>query len=216
MAKYCRSYCNLIEWNENTLMTDTVIDFIRHGEPEGGRRFRGHGVDDPLSEKGWAQMWAAVPDTPPWTQIISSPLLRCRQFAEALAESCDIAVSIEDRFKEVGFGEWEGKSPAQLQQQDAAAYVAFYRDPLQNRPAGAEPWDQFAVRVSAALDDVSKNFSGQQVLVVTHAGVVRAVAAEVLDASANAAYRISVDNASLSRIRYDGNHYRLEYLNRTS
>jgi broad specificity phosphatase PhoE len=196
-------------------MADTLIDFIRHGEPEGGRRFRGYGVDDPLSEKGWAQMWAAVPDAPPWTQIISSPLLRCRQFAEALAARCDIAVTLDDRLKEVGFGEWEGKTPALIQQLDAEAYAAFYRDPLQNRPAGAEPWDQFVARVSAALDEVNKNFSGQQVLVVTHAGVIRAVAAKVLDASARAAYRIGVDNASISRFRYDGNHYRLEYLNRT-
>ena len=197
-------------------MTDTVIDFIRHGEPEGGRRFRGHGVDDPLSENGWAQMWAAVPDAPQWTQIISSPLLRCRQFAEALAESCDIAVTIEDRFKEVGFGEWEGKTPALIQQEDAEAYAAFYRDPVQNRPAGAESWDQFTARVLSALDEVNKNFSGQQVLVVTHAGVIRAVAAKVLDASAHEAYRIGVDNASVSRFRYNGNNYHLEYLNRTS
>lgn len=199
-----------------TLMTGTVIDFIRHGEPEGGRRFRGHGVDDPLNEKGWAQMWAAVADAPPWTQIISSPLQRCRQFAEALGERYDIAVTIDDRFKEVGFGEWEGKTPALIQQEDVGAYAAFYRDPLRNRPAGAESWDQFAVRVSMALDDLNKNFSGQQVLVVTHAGVIRAVAAKVLDASARAAYRIGVDNASLSRFRYDGNNYCLEYLNRTS
>ena len=37
----------------------TLIDMIRHGEPVGGRRYRGQ-IDDPLSEKGWRQMWAAV------------------------------------------------------------------------------------------------------------------------------------------------------------
>lgn len=195
-------------------MPDTVIDLIRHGEPEGGRCFRGHRVDDPLSEKGWAQMWAAVPDVPPWTQIVSSPLQRCRQFAEAMGERFEISVSVDDRFKEVGFGDWEGKSPALIQQQDAEAYAAFYRDPVKHRPAGAEPWEEFAARVSAALEDVGKNFSGQQVLVVAHAGVIRAAVAMVLDASADAAYRIKVDNAGLTRFRYDGTAYRLEYLNR--
>ena len=33
----------------------TRIDLIRHGEPVGGRRYRGQ-IDDPLSEKGWKQM----------------------------------------------------------------------------------------------------------------------------------------------------------------
>ncbi len=42
------------------MIQNTKIDIIRHGEPIGGPRFRGHGVDDPLSEKGWEQMWNAV------------------------------------------------------------------------------------------------------------------------------------------------------------
>ena len=39
----------------------TTIDLIRHGEPVGGRKYRGQ-TDDPLSEKGWEQMWKAVGD----------------------------------------------------------------------------------------------------------------------------------------------------------
>ncbi|MHB1590203.1 MAG: histidine phosphatase family protein [Sulfuricella sp.] len=42
-------------------MKSTTIDLIRHGEPVGGRRYRGR-TDDPLSEKGWNQMWTAVGD----------------------------------------------------------------------------------------------------------------------------------------------------------
>jgi len=37
----------------------TTIDLLRHGEPEGGVRYRGDGVDDPLSARAWKQMWAA-------------------------------------------------------------------------------------------------------------------------------------------------------------
>lgn len=195
-------------------MTDTIVDFMRHGEPEGGRCFRGHSVDDPLSEKGWAQMWAAVPDVPVWTHIVSSPLQRCRQFAEAMTERFGMPVTVDDRFKEVGFGEWEGKSPAEIQQHDPEAYAAFYRDPIKHRPAGAESWQVFSARVSAALDEVNQQFSGQRVLVVAHAGVIRAVAAKVLDASATAAYRIKIDNAGLTQFRHDGNTSRLEFLNR--
>lgn len=195
-------------------MGDTVIDFIRHGEPEGGRRFRGNRVDDPLSEKGWSQMWGAVVGDPAWAHIVSSPLQRCRQFAEAMTERYGIPVSLDDRFKEVGFGDWEGKSPTQIQQQDAEAYAAFYRDPVNNRPVGAESWVQFSARVSAALDEVSKQFSGQHVLVVAHAGVIRAAVAEVLNAPVEAAYRIKVENAGLTRLQYDGKVFRLDYLNR--
>jgi len=53
----------------------TTLDLMRHGEPVGGRRYRGQ-IDDPLSEKGWAQMQAAVGEKVPWTRVVSSPLLR--------------------------------------------------------------------------------------------------------------------------------------------
>ena len=36
-----------------SIVKETLVDFIRHGEPEGGRRYRGNAVDDVLSEKGW-------------------------------------------------------------------------------------------------------------------------------------------------------------------
>ena len=68
-------------------MKNTIIDFIRHGEPVGGRAYRGHNIDDPLSEKGWQQMRTAVADHCPWSQLISSPLLRCKDFANELAEN---------------------------------------------------------------------------------------------------------------------------------
>ena len=65
-------------------MSETIIDLMRHGEPVGGRKYRGQ-MDDPLSEKGWAQMRAKLTDRAPWQRVISSPLSRCRAFAEALS-----------------------------------------------------------------------------------------------------------------------------------
>ena len=48
----------------------TTVDLLRHGEPEGGKKFRG-AVDDPLSPQGWAQMRTAVGDGRDW-QVIRS------------------------------------------------------------------------------------------------------------------------------------------------
>jgi alpha-ribazole phosphatase len=73
-------------------MTGTLIDLIRHGEPAGGRRYRGHGLDDPLTEKGWSQMWDAVGEFSAWQQIITSPMQRCQAFAHALGERHAIPV----------------------------------------------------------------------------------------------------------------------------
>ncbi|MGB5669435.1 MAG: histidine phosphatase family protein, partial [Sedimenticolaceae bacterium] len=87
----------------------STIDLLRHGEPAGGVRYRGDGVDDPLTERGWAQMWAAVGEPSDWTHVVSSPLRRCRSFAEAVAERFDLPLLVDERFRETGFGTWEGR-----------------------------------------------------------------------------------------------------------
>ncbi len=170
-------------------MNDTLIDFLRHGEPVGGRRFRGNGADDPLSEKGWQQMWDAVGERLPWQRIISSPMRRCSAFAEALAEKCGLELSIDDRFREVGFGRWEGLSPDEIISANPEEYAAFYRDPCRNRPAGAETLEDFGQRVAQGLEDVLSNYPGEQVLVVAHAGVVRAALGYILNVDPAAWYR---------------------------
>jgi probable phosphoglycerate mutase len=195
-------------------MTETVIDFMRHGKPTGTSTYRGHGIDDPLSETGWEQMWATVGDQCPWTQIVTSPLSRCRAFAEALAERHALPVSVEDRFKEVGFGSWEGRAREEIQASNAAEYAAFYRDPVNCRPPGAEPLGTFFERVSQAYEDLIRQFAGQQILVVGHAGVIRAMFAHVLAADPRAAYVIKVDNAGITRFQHSGSVSQLVFHNR--
>ncbi len=107
----------------------TTIDLIRHGEPEGGTRFRGW-QDDPLSEQGWSQMRQAVGEHNPWQQIISSPLLRCAAFAAELSGRLELPMTTEGRLQEIGFGEWEGRRAAELYQESPDAVGNFWRDPV--------------------------------------------------------------------------------------
>ena len=195
-------------------MRETLIDFIRHGEPEGGRRYRGNAVDDALSEKGWQQMWDAVGERPPWQQIVSSPMRRCSAFAEKLADGCGLDLRIDDRFREVGFGCWEGLSPDEILARNPEDYEAFYRDPVRNRPAGAETLEDFGQRVAAALEDILSHHKVQHVLVVAHAGVVRAVLGYVLNTDPVAWYRTRIDNAAFTRFRNDRYGNKLEFHNR--
>jgi broad specificity phosphatase PhoE len=166
----------------------TYIDVIRHGEPVGGQRYRGYSIDDPLTEKGWAQMRAAVPEQPQWQHIVSSPLSRCLAFSQELAKTLNIEYSIEDRVKEIGFGEWEGKTPKDILAEDSEALNHFYKDPVNNRPQGAEPLDTFSQRVWQAYQSVAENHKGKHILIVAHAGVARAITANILKMSLDDVY----------------------------
>ena len=192
---------------------DVLVDLIRHGEPEGGPRYRGFNIDDPLSEKGWQQMWSAVESAHPWTHIVTSPLRRCRDFAEALGEKHQLPVTVQPNFKEVGFGDWEGKTKAELQQIDLDGFKAFYRDPINHRPEGAENLDAFRQRVATAYDEVIAVQGGQHLLIVAHAGVIRAIVAHVLSSGPESLYRMAVKNAGITRIRHGIQGGILEFLN---
>jgi broad specificity phosphatase PhoE len=184
-------------------MTDTRIDILRHGEPEGGQKYRGHGVDDPLSELGWRQMWAAVGNHLPWDRVVSSPMKRCRPFAEAVAEKKGLPLRIDDRLREVGFGAWEGRTGNELRTADPDAIRRFYADPIAARPAGAEPLDHFRERVSLALQQILDSDAGRHVLVVAHAGVMRASLSWLLQIPPERMYRVDIPNAAFLRLRAD-------------
>ena len=120
----------------------TTIDLIRHGEPVGGRKYRGQ-IDDPLSDKGWAQMREAVGDHCPWDVIISSTLSRCLDFARELGQRSGIDMKAESRLVEIGFGEWEGRTAGELEQEEPGQVQRFLKDPLNNTPPGAETLREF-------------------------------------------------------------------------
>ena len=183
---------------------ETCIDLLRHGEPQGGNRYRGQ-LDDALSEHGWQQMWQAVDGKDCWQQVVTSPLCRCSAFAEALGEQQGLPVIREARFAEVGFGEWEGKTRAELEQIIPGQVARFYQDPVSQRPPGAEPLDVFTARVQAGFEELLQRFPGQSLLVIAHAGVIRAIMAHILDIPAASMYRIHVKNAGLTRLKTDRN-----------
>lgn len=183
-------------------MSVTLIDMLRHGEPVGGRRYRGQ-IDDPLSDKGWAQMRAATVERPAWTAIVSSPLARCRAFAEELAGQTGLPLACDERFKEVGFGAWEGKTAAEIDARYPDAVFNFKRDPVGCRPEGAEALDAFHRRVAAALETVLETHAGGHVLVVAHAGVIRMAICGVLGLEPERGYRIQVGSAAMARFRFE-------------
>jgi alpha-ribazole phosphatase/probable phosphoglycerate mutase len=183
-------------------LSSTTLDFIRHGEPVGGRKYRGQ-IDDQLSEKGWAQMRLAVAGQHPWSRIVSSPLLRCRAFAEELAGRLQLPLTFDDRLKEVGFGTWEGKTAAQLDAEDPHQLTRFKADPLNARPPGAEPLQDFYSRVAAGLESLLQTDAGEHILLVCHAGVIRMALAHGLAIPLENAYRIEVPSAGLTRLSYE-------------
>ena len=181
----------------------TTIDLIRHGEPVGGRRYRGQ-INDPLSDKGWQQMRSAVAEHAPWDQIISSPLSRCVDFARELSQRHDIPLAVDGRLMEIGFGDWEGKSAADLMKSCPDILMKFWHDPTNHVPPNGERLLDFQQRIIAAWDEITQSYAGQHILIVGHAGQMRMVIRHVLDMPLDSIFRLQIANAGISRIQIDG------------
>jgi len=183
-------------------MTITTIDLIRHGEPVGGRKYRGQS-DDPLSEKGWQQMRDAVGNHKPWQHILTSPLSRCVDFARELSERHTLPLTINESIKEIGFGIWEGKTREQIEAENPGILETFYSDPIKHQPEGAEPILEFRQRIATAMQEILANHMGQHILVVCHAGVMRMTLLHFLEIPIEHVFRIQVGNADITRIEVE-------------
>jgi alpha-ribazole phosphatase/probable phosphoglycerate mutase len=181
----------------------TTVDLLRHGEPVGGPRFRGH-TDDPLSATGWTQMRAAVQSGSPWQMVVSSPLLRCADFATELAAGAGIPLETDGRLKEIGFGAWEGRTPEELMQDDPGCLDRLWRDPAGFSPPGGEGLAAFAARVTAGWNELLLRHAGKHILVVAHGGVNRVILCQALQIPIHNMFCLDVPFAGLSRVRVYG------------
>ena len=148
---------------------------IRHGESEGNRdRIFTHTPEVPLTDAGHAQVraaaeWVAARYRP--VAVVSSPFLRARQTAAILAERLALAVRVEEELREQSFGELAGQPYAALRDSsdyDLARYWLW-------RPPGGETLLEVAARAGAALDRVAAGAAGNDVVVVSHGGVMMAL-----------------------------------------
>jgi alpha-ribazole phosphatase len=179
----------------------TTVDLLRHGEPEGGKKFRG-AVDDPLSPQGWAQMRAAVGDCRDWDVIVSSPLLRCAAFARELATWLKRPLEIEAGFREVSFGVWEGQSVAEVHAAEPVTLARFWSDPVAYPIVGGEPLADFDRRIERAWGALLDRHRGRHVLLVAHGGTIRMILRQILDVPLRRLWRLEVPFAALSRVRW--------------
>lgn len=178
------------------LDSERFVDLLRHGEVEGGVRFRG-GRDDPLTASGWEQMARATAGNHGWTEILSSPSQRCAGFARRLADARGLPLRLVDNLRERRFGDWEGVSPDEISPEDLAR---FWENPASFTPPGAEPFGAFRQRVLRAWEDLLAS-GCQHPLIVTHGGVIRVLIAETLRMPDEALLLIEVPFASLTRLR---------------
>ncbi|MFZ6046612.1 alpha-ribazole phosphatase family protein [Pseudomonas sp. CR3202] len=178
------------------------LDLLRHGETERGGGFRGS-LDDALTASGWAQMRAGIDGAGPWDVLVSSPLQRCAAFARELAQELGLPLHFDADLRELHFGQWEGRSAAELMVDQAEGLGLFWNDPYSFTPPEGETLLAFEARVVAAGERLRERFSGQRVLLVTHGGVIRLLVARARQLPRAQLMQVEVAHGELFRLAFD-------------
>ncbi|MEM7493959.1 MAG: alpha-ribazole phosphatase [Pseudomonadota bacterium] len=111
----------------------------------------------------------ALAALPPFQQIISSPLVRCRKLAEFIADRTGLSVQRDERLMEMNFGNWEGQPWSDIPRAEIDAWASDF---IHASPHGGESVAMLRRRVHRALSDIAR--TEKPSLVVTHSGVMRA------------------------------------------
>ncbi|MFI6983321.1 bifunctional RNase H/acid phosphatase [Embleya sp. NPDC050154] len=189
----------------------TTLVLLRHGEtvltPQ--KRFSGTGADPDLSERGrWQAARAAEAFAERGTieAIVSSPLGRCRQTAEAVAQRLGLKVREEPGFRETDFGAWEGLTFAEAREQTPDALDAWLTS-ADAAPPGGESFTEVARRVEVARDKTIARHPGRTVLVVTHVTPIKTLVRIALGAPPESMFRMELSAAAISAVQWwsDGN-----------
>ncbi|MDQ6991729.1 MAG: histidine phosphatase family protein [Mariprofundaceae bacterium] len=187
-----------------------LIDLLRHGEVEGRQHVARGSTDDPLSALGWQQMKQVKALIGELDVIATSPLQRCRLFAE----SYDEPINILDDMRELDFGDWENKSSDEVA--DQALLQQFFDDPTDFQAPHGELFGAFIQRVIQAWHDWLQEPAGEHRLLVAHGCVIRVILAHLLGIPTSHLWRLSLDYASWSRVScLQGEQARVLFINRT-
>ncbi|WP_043614725.1 bifunctional RNase H/acid phosphatase [Nonomuraea candida] len=192
-------------WAPPTRVATSLL-LLRHGETELSleRRFSGVG-DAELTANGLAQASAAAErlSREPYRLdvIVTSPLKRARQTAEAVARRTGLDVEVAEDLREIDFGAWEGHTFTEVQRRWPAELSAWLADP-DVAPSGGESFATAARRVGAARERLVERYEGKTVLAVSHVTPIKLLLTDALLAPLAALYRMHLDVACLSLVEY--------------
>ena len=177
-----------------------MIAFVRHGETEPNRTGVLLGRADPaLTELGREQakvVAQAVSRSSAPVAVVSSPLRRAVETAEAIAARWEVDVEQDARLIEIDYGEWDQRGFAEVPTDELRRWRA---DPSY-APPGGESLAALQARVSPCAAELLERAGDGMIVTVSHVSPIKAAVAWALDVGPEIAWRMRLDVASITRI----------------
>ena len=150
-----------------------AITLVRHTQPDIAEGICYGRLDLSLADTFDTEAQAVLQKLKPADVLVSSPLNRCKRLADKIGEHFEQPVIIDERLREMDFGDWEGLKWEDILRQELDSWRDnFY----EARPHGGESVKMLTDRVLSAISDYRK--TGKRHIVVCHAGVIKAATSQ--------------------------------------
>lgn len=159
----------------------TTFYIVRHGETEANRDgiTQGH-IDMPLTEEGISQACQTAEKLchVHFDAVYSSDLLRAQRTAEIIILERQLAIKTTEALRERNWGKYDGKPVDIFLQESKEAFEVFekltHEEKLSFHFADVETHEDIAVRLIRFLREIAVTHDGQNILISTHGGIMRA------------------------------------------
>ena len=175
-----------------------MLILVRHGRTalNAAGKLQGR-LDVPLDDVGRDQATAVANHVGPVDELISSPLLRAVQTAEAFG----VPFEQDERWVELSYGRFEGMSSTEAM--SAEAWEHWRLDP-NYVPEGGESLVDLDERVRSACEAIAERARDHDVAIVTHVSPIKSAVAWAIGAPIDIAWRSHLSQASVCRIEFRG------------
>jgi len=158
--------------------------FLRHGQTALSREdvFCGSGLDPELTPEGMemAEAFAKAYRAVEWRAIYSSSLRRTIMTAQPLCDAVGINLRERAELNEIAYGSWEGLKKETVSQQFHDEYISWLADPAWHAPTGGESAIVIARRGLQVIEEVQKQFTDGNILLVSHKATIRIILCSLL------------------------------------
>lgn len=179
---------------------------IRHAHKEQGDFFnpRLRHQDEPISQKGHEEarkLWAYLRDKE-IGPIYVSGYQRTRQTIEYVSEQYGIEPVIDERLNEIDNGCFDGMSVEEIQKQYPAVWKAFHERSTDFRFPEGETGEEARQRIADFLEDKRQLHANQNIVAVSHEGLIRLTACHVLGLPVYSRWNFHVDFCGIMEITF--------------
>jgi len=181
-----------------------------------------HGPTHAKGMIGWTDLPADLSDAaaierlaaylPADALVVSSDLLRTIATADAIENDRE-RLPHASELREIHFGAWEGKTFAEISQDDPEASQAYWSNPGDIAPPGGESWNEAGARIAKFVRRINTAHAGRNIIAVAHFAVILTQLQRASSMTPKSALTFKIDNLSITKLDFLDPEWRVSGVN---